>query len=448
MPSSKEAVIDEWIARELGGSVRTMARQSRWRPVWIVDVERAGDVLPVMVRGERTDTPLIFPLRHEMLLQQQLSAAGIPVPEVYGWIDELPAFVMERVPGRADFEGSTTAERDQVMREYMGILARIHHLDVERFAAAGIARAATPASAGAIGIEHFVRTYRATKKRPDPFLEFALGWLRRNPLPPRDVEAPIVWDSGQFHHEGGHVRAVLDVEIGHIGDPMMDLAAFRMRDTVLQFGDFNDLYTAYAEQGGFPVDIDAIQWHHIFFTLTNELSFHTALADPAPDSDYMTNMQWCSETNLHAVEALAERLGYDLEPVDVPQVPEPSAPIGHHHLVRMLRTLDGGDEYVQYKLRTAFRLARHLQRVDEIGAEVTAADLDDVRALLGYRPRNAVEGDAALEEFVLRDEGNHDEALVHLFHRRLTRLKATLGPPGSAMTRHHVVQPFGSSVRR
>ena len=29
------------------------------------------------------------------------------------------------------------------------------------------------------------------------------------------------------------ITAVLDLEIGHIGDPMMDLAAWRMRDTIV-----------------------------------------------------------------------------------------------------------------------------------------------------------------------------------------------------------------------
>ena len=40
-----------------------------------------------------------------------------------------------------------------------------------------------------------------------------------------------------------------------------------------------------------------------------------ALAEPPPGSDYMTNMQWCAETNIYAMEALAEILGIELEAV-------------------------------------------------------------------------------------------------------------------------------------
>ena len=54
-----------------------------------------------------------------------------------------------------------------------------------------------------IGSRRFERHYRSVKVRPDPLMEFVLGWLRRHPLPASDREAPIAWDSGQFHHVTG-----------------------------------------------------------------------------------------------------------------------------------------------------------------------------------------------------------------------------------------------------
>jgi hypothetical protein len=329
------------------------------------------------------------------------------------------------------------------MDEYMGILARIHALDCDEFERAGIARAPTPDSSSQVGMAVYERGYRSTKVRPDPFLEFCLAWLERNPLPSRGRESPVVWDSGQFHHRDGHVVAVLDLELGHVGDPMMDLAGFRMRDTVLGFGDMHTLYDQYAAHGGFAVDIDAVRHHHFAFTLSNQLAFHAALAAPTVDTDYMTNMQWCSETNLFAVEALAEILGIaDLGTVAVPEPRDSPVAVAHAHLVQMLRSVDVDDEFDQYRLRTAFRLARHLQRFDEVGDSLTDADLDDLHDLLGRRPSDWQEGDAALEEFVVADGGAHDEELVRLFHRRFLRYKLTLGPLGSAMATHHPIQRF------
>jgi aminoglycoside phosphotransferase (APT) family kinase protein len=352
---SELVVIRDWFREHVGGEILNLRQQARWRPVWLVDVQRDGQILTLMVRGERVDAPLVFPLRHEMTLQRLLGEGGIPVPEVYGWIDELPAYVMDRIPGVPHFEGSTDAERRQVVREYMTLLARLHRLDVEAFAAEGIARAEHPGLSATVGMAAFERLYRQAKRRPDPFLEFALGWLRRNPLPSRPREAPIVWDSGQFHHEHGRITGLLDVEIGHIGDPMMDLAAFRMRDTVLHYGDFDEMYSIYADAGGFDLDMEAIQHHHVAFTLTNQLSFHGALAAPTPGSNYMTNLQWCVETNRHAVEALAEVLHLDLSDVEIPEAGISTVAVAHQ--VRTLGSVKADDEYLTYVLRGAFRLA-------------------------------------------------------------------------------------------
>jgi aminoglycoside phosphotransferase (APT) family kinase protein len=440
-----DQMLTDWCREHLGAEVTAIRQQARWRPVWFVDVERDGEATTLMVRGDRTDAAPLFPLEHEMRFQELLEADGIPVAHVYGWVDDPRAFVIDVVPGENNFDASTDEQRVAVMDEYMGILARIHALDPEPYARAGITRASTPSGSGRVGLDVYLAGYRATKVRPDPFLEFCLGWIDRNPVDTRGREAPVVWDSGQFHQQDGHVTAVLDLELGHLGDPMMDLAAFRMRDTVLGFGDMNVLYDQYAKHSGAPVDIDAIMHHHFVFALTNQMVFHAALAAPPAASDYMTNMQWASETNLFALEGLAEIMGVDvLDSVEMPEPRDSPVANAHEHLVRSLRSVDLADEYERHQLRIAFRLARHLQRFDEIGDACTDADLDDLQVFLGRRPATWQEGDAALEAFVLADDGAHDRELLQLFHRRYLRYKMLCGPEGSAMARHEPIQTFRS----
>lgn len=442
---SNTARVIQWLESELGARVIDIDRQPRWRPVWFAEVERGSERLSLCVRGDRTDARIGFTLEHEMRFQQQLERGGIPVSRVYGWIDEPRAYVMDRVPGKADFEGTSDEDRRSAMEDYIQILARIHGLDPEPFGAAGILRAPEPAQSGLIGMQAYERAYRQAKKRPDPFLEFCLAWLSRNPVDTKGREAPVVWDSGQFHQRDGRIEAVLDLEIGHVGDPMMDLAGFRMRDTILGYGDFNELYDRYAELTGQPVDLAAIQHHHLSFTLTNQLAFHAALADPPEESDFMTNLQWCTETNLFAVEALAEILGVSLPEVELPESRESPIAIAHRHIVHSLRTLQADDPNLQHQIRILFRLARHIARFDEIGDAMTEANLDDLEKLLGTRPTTWQQGDADLEHYVFEDGGAHDVELVLLFHRRLCRHKAQLGPVGSAMARHLPIQPFGGS---
>ncbi|WTW92033.1 phosphotransferase family protein [Streptomycetaceae bacterium NBC_01309] len=420
-----EDLIRTWLEKHVGRVTR-LERQARWRPVWFADVDGGAGSLALCVRGDRTDYPGIFPLEHEMLVQRMLHDSGVRVAAVHGWIDEPRAYVMDRAPGQSDFSGCTPQQRDAVMDDYVDILADVHALDAAPFEAAGVRRD---------GMGGYERWYRASKKRPDPFLEYCLGWLRRHPLDTRGREAVIVWDSGQFHHDGERVTAVLDLELAHIGDPLMDLAAMRMRDTVIGYGDFRRLYARYEERAGIPVDLEALQHHHFAFTLSNQLAFHHALADPPAGSDYMTNLQWCGETNLFAVEALADFLGIELEPVALPEPRVSPAAVPGHHLVEALRSGD-------YEQRRLFRLARHLKRFDEIGRECAEADLDDLADVVGHRPGTWQEGDAALEAFVVADDGRSDHVLVRLFHRRLWRAHQMLGPAGSAMTTHHRLQPW------
>jgi aminoglycoside phosphotransferase (APT) family kinase protein len=435
-----------WLEKLLDGKVVSWNRQPRWRPMWFVDIDRAGTIERVVVRGERTDTPLVFPLEHEMLLQQQLDAHGIPVPKVYGWCEDPRAYAMATVPGKPDFAGTPADQRAVIVDEYVQVLARMHQLPIDKFVEAGVIHGASAADAAHVGMRRFEQTYRSTKVRPDPLMEFVLGWLRRHPLPPSDRQGPIVWDSGQFHHQDGHLVSLIDVEIGHIGDPMMDLAAWRMRETVIPFGDFNKIYERYGELTGTPVDMAAIQYHHLFFTLTNQLSFHGPLAQPLVNTDYMTYAHWVSETNLHTVETMAQYLGIQLEDVPIPE--NTTSPVSgpHEHLSRSLKSINVDDPFVSYQVRIAFRLARHLERHDQIGAEVTAQDVADVAALTGKNPANWEDCEATLENFVLTDNGAHDIELVKLFNRRWRRYKALMGPAGSAMAAHHTMQPFGRTL--
>jgi hypothetical protein len=184
--------------------------------------------------------------------------------------------------------------------------------------------------------------------------------------------------------------------------------------------------------------------HHFAFTLTNQLVFGAALRNPPPDSDLMTNLQWCCETNLFATEALAEILDVELPAVETPAPRDSRGAVAMAQLVRNLGSLPGEDDFTKYKLRTLFRLARHAARLAEIGDETARADLDDLHALLGRRPASWREDELELERFVLADaaSGAHDEVLLKLFHKRNLRAQMLLGPAGSVMARHLPIQKF------
>jgi len=186
----------------------------------------------------------------------------------------------------------------------------------------------------------------------------------------------------------------------------------------------------------------AVRWHYILWALSNQLEFHAALADPVPGSDYMLNLHWCIETNLMALEAIAAGSGVELSEVEELAPSVSAYGPAYRHLEGSLARLPADDPVSRYELRKSVRLARHVERVGEIGDQVVAADLADIAKLTGWRPDDWAEGEADLERFVLGDDGTHDEELVRIFHRRLHRARMLAGPAGSWITRHRdVPQP-------
>lgn len=443
------AAVSAWLSDNIGGRVVSIQRQARWRPQWLAEVERDHDVVPLLVRGERFDSDMTWPLRHEADFQRVMHETGIRTPKVWGWIDRPAAMVMDLCPGTHDTRDLPPEETAVIVGEYLEELVRLHTLDTTPFLDAGIDRAGPGETPATVSFHRMNAMYRRMKKHPDPFLEFFLDWLTRNPIPPNDRECAVVWDSGQFMHHQGHFTHIIDLELGHIGDPMIDLAGWRMRDSIMNFGDFGEIYARYEELRGEPVDLDAIQWHHIYFTLSNQLAFSRARVAPPLESDFATNMQWCNETNLYATEALAEYLDIELPTVETPADEETVAAPAIEHLVATLSSLRTDDEYLRYKLRGAFREARHVQRWDQIGRTLEADNLDDLHQLLGRRPATTHEGDEQLETFVLTQnaDGRHDADLCRLFHKRNLRAQMLNGPVGSAMARHIPIQMFGRRGR-
>src|SRR3546814_9887705 len=107
-----------------------------------------------------------------------------------------------------------------------------------------------------------LRNYQLLEKRDavDALIEFFTLWLRRN-VPDRSERCFVTGDCGQFLCKGPEITAILDVEIGHIGDPMHDLACFRGRHPVENMGDVPALFQRYASARGRPVDLEIGRAH-------------------------------------------------------------------------------------------------------------------------------------------------------------------------------------------
>ncbi len=423
------AGVRAWIEAELG-AVITMERQARWRPAWFATVQRPdGTELPLYVRGAREGVANLSALLEEAGMLQVLEAHGIPVPHVYGMVDEPEAIVMDALPGRANLgTAETEAEQRAVLDHYIEILTRVHAIDPAAFVAAGLRLPEGPADVALNMFDRFEKVYRNEKQAPAPLLEFGIQWVRRNVLTHRSQARFVTCDSAQFMFDDGRVTGLIDLENGYLGDPLQDLASFRMRDMTEPLGDVIAGMLRYEELTGEALDVGAIDYHLAQWSLCTPMTLNAMVQGAPPLPELMQYFEWFHQYTFTALEAIANITGTEVPTVTLSE-PAPSRDaVVHAALAGTIRSLTADDAVEQFRRDSTAAMADYLERVDHYGAAVAAADLDDVEALLGTRPADWAASDAALEEFVLGAGPEHDAALLQLFLRSTLRRLLLMEP--------------------
>lgn len=426
-----------WIEGELGGRIVRAERQPRWRPAWFLDLERDGGTVPLYFRGDRAEADHgAYALEHEMRVLQVLEGHDVPVPHIYGFCPEPRGIVMERCPGRANLAGAKDdAEREAVLDDYMAILARMHAIDPAAFEAIGLERPTSPQALGLGDFDIWERGFRKNKRRPEPLIEFVIGWVRRNVPHDREKVSFLCADAGQFLYENGRVTAVLDLELACFGDPAADLAGMRCRDLSEPLGDLTRAVRRYEALTGEAVDRSVIDFHTVRFAIVTPLATAHLVARPPPGLDFVQYLAWYLVYGRAPIEVIAREMELELAPVEVPAAEPARHSQGHDALQAMLEghakaAADEApdDEFAAYRFDAAQRVAAYLKRADLMGPALEADDLDDVAELLGHRPDGWRQADEELEALVLEADPDLDGPLVAYFHKRMLRQEALIDP--------------------
>jgi aminoglycoside phosphotransferase (APT) family kinase protein len=260
------------------------------RQTWSFDaviVEYADgrtEKLPLVLRMDPRAQPGLMSRETEYRVLEAAHASGVPVPKVHLLGDDslgAPSFLMERVEGetiaRRLLRDDDYAVAREVMNGQLGvILAGIHRIPIDT---AGLEALPTPAlgrSAAETEVDRFEQTYRAITPEPHPAFELAFRWLRQH-LPPAAEVALVHGDyrigNVIFGPEG--VRAILDWELAHIGDPMEDLGWICVRSwrfgnddkPVGGLGTREEFWQAYEAAGGRRVDASVVRFWELFGNL-------------------------------------------------------------------------------------------------------------------------------------------------------------------------------------
>jgi hypothetical protein len=419
-----------WIETELGGRIVGYERQSRWRPAFFLDFERDGESLPLYFRGARPELatgPEV--IAHEARVLRELEREGIPVPHVYAVCSDPCGIVMDCSPGRANLAtAKSEAERESVMAHYIEILARTHGLDTSPFEATGMELPKTARERGLCDLDKWESAYRKFKSRPEPLIEFVLGWLKRNVPEGRSQTSFLAVDSGQFLFEQGRVTALIDLELACLGDPAADLAGLRTRDLSEPLGDLSIANARYFERTGAVIPRNVIDYHTVRFSLYTPMAVAHLVANPAPGLDLIQYLGWYWVYSLAPIEVMAHAMGLEADATPFPEAPPTRYSKESEVLVARLREASSGDDFAAYELDASLRIAEYTARAERYGPGLEASDLEEVSNLLGQQVDGWSEADALLEASVEAASPERDVEFVRFFRARARRQVALLDP--------------------
>ncbi|MGZ4215671.1 MAG: phosphotransferase family protein [Solirubrobacteraceae bacterium] len=234
------------------------------RETWSFDALIDGLWRPLVLRSGRSG-------RGSMTVEarafEAAARAGVPEPVIVAHGDSF--LVMERIEGETIARRILREERFAAVRPRLAeqcgeILARIHSISSE---AIPDLDADEPLAKTAAMIHSF--------GEPSPALELGLAWLERNrPESAGDVVLHGDFRLGNLIIGEDGIRAVLDWELVHRGDPCQDLGylcvrawRFGSEHPVGGFGTYEDLFRGYERVSGREVDPARVRWWEVFGTV-------------------------------------------------------------------------------------------------------------------------------------------------------------------------------------
>ena len=381
--------ISEALGQVLGGEVVDLVRLSGGasRETWSFDLLAAGGARRglILQRRRAAEGPGGHPPRVEASLLQAAASAGVPVAGLVGVGDDdglgAPWMAVERIEGE-------TIPRKLLRDDEFAAARRVLPAQLGRAAAA--IHTIPPDAVSGLDDQDQLTAFGSlvgALDHPRPALELALR--RLDSARPAAARRTIVhgdFRTGNLLVGPDGLRAVLDWELAHVGDPIEDLGWLCMRswrfgspERVGGFGPVPDLVAAYEAASGVAVDLDALRWWEAFGSLKwaviclLQAGVHLSGAARSVELAAIGRRAYESEWDLLGL------LGAHPSPDDLP--PGPSLPATAAHpsaadLLEAVREFLSGDVMdrtqgsVRFHARVAARTLAVVERELELGPAV------------------------------------------------------------------------------
>ena len=230
MPEAAKIVVNS-VARLSGGASReTSIMQVAW--------EQAGEARQrgMVVRREQQSLVADSRREAEYRVNEAFFKAGLPVPETLflerdsRWLDK-PFTVTAEVSncsiapaGHPDPFGPNAGK---IGEQFYTILGNIAAQDPAQLGLLDVMESVAPAETWKRELDYWSKVVDENSFEPEPIVLAAIRWLKRNPPPPAQKISIVHGDyrgANILYNTQGEIKAILDLEMTHLGDPLEDLA--------------------------------------------------------------------------------------------------------------------------------------------------------------------------------------------------------------------------------
>lgn len=384
-----------------------------------------------------------YTLRREAEIYRAVHGLGLPSPEVLGIHPTMEAVLLERSTGEAAFARLDPEVQTTIIDDFAPWLARLHAADPSRLDLPSLLPAATIVEA----VQHELDLWEARLDDsgvPDPILTACFQWLRDNVPDTGDATPSLVQGDtgpGNFLHDGQRVTAILDFELGHLGDPMEDLAWVGTRNAQEPVPDFELFLSAYEEAAGRAPDRARVRYHALFAELRiATLGSERVGAAADLEAEHGNRLIYGALHRRLTVEALAAAMGVALPEVALPVLRDTADTRYFDAALHQMRHRIGpeiDDPWADRLLKGLARVTKYLRQVDRAGDRHERAELADLERLLGHRPSSIDEGSVALLDRVrARTVSAHD--LLPYAAAQVARRTQLVGPAMGRLATSHL----------
>jgi len=443
--AEEQARLFEWVQGIYGGRIaRAVPASGGNRALsWSIDVV-CDDGAPVeaFLRYSLPRPPSVEPytLRREAQVHRAVADAGLRAPRMLAEHPTLPALLMERVSGIAEFRRLTDPQvKTRIADQFMAQLARLHAVDVTGVSLDGGVESPRIIDHVRAEIGIWRAMYEETRLR-DPLIEFAFRWLEDNI--PNPAEPPVLAHGdagpGNFLFEGDRLTGVIDWELAHVGDPMEDLAWFTMRCVMEPVPDVSASLAAYARCSGRRLDRARILYHRVLVSARVVVIRHRNVTGEPGNAIVSRALN-----RRLLVQAIAEASGVEIRPPSALSSPPTARDDLYGKVLDDLRDVvvaRGADPAAIATAKNASKVLKYLRACDRYGPAVEADERQALEAVLGEAQADGVAGRGRLTQALAGGAVSVQAALI--FFARQTAGDALLAADASGGIAARGYPPF------